>query len=112
MPEGSPELQQAVAFGACFVLTLITWTLLARLLRLLVHLTPLQTPDRLIGAVFGLVRGVLLLLLLAILVAHTPFNTHPAWQGATGRLWLERLHDGLRPLWQAIPLNPFRPTPA
>jgi membrane protein required for colicin V production len=40
----------------------VVWGLLAKLVRLLIHATPLSLPDRLLGAGFGLLRGGVLLL--------------------------------------------------
>lgn len=95
----SPELGRGGAFLLLFIVILVAWAMLARVLRSVVHATPLQVPDRLGGAAFGLVRGVLILLVLATLVAWTPLKDHEGWQASQGRVWLERLMDGLRPFW-------------
>ena len=97
----SPEVVSAASFALLFLGVLLAWTLAARLLRRVVHATPLQVPDRLVGAVFGLVRGVVLLMVVATVVSWTPLNEHPAWQASTGRVWLEKLVDGLKPFWPA-----------
>lgn len=89
----------AAAFALVFLVVLLVWALLARLLRRLVHATPLQVPDRLVGAVFGLVRGVVVLVVVATLVSWTPLRQLEAWQASTGRVWLERVVEGLKPFW-------------
>lgn len=93
------ELGRGGAFLLLFIVILVLWAVAARLLRRVVHATPLQVPDRLGGAAFGLVRGVLILLVVATLVAWTPLKDHEGWQASQGRVWLERLIDGLRPFW-------------
>ncbi len=93
----SPELGRGGAFLVLFIGILVAWAVAARLLRRVVHATPLQVPDRLGGAAFGLVRGVLILLVMATLVGWTPLKDHAGWQASQGRVWLERLIDGLRP---------------
>ena len=82
----------------CFVAILIVWTLLARLVRLLLHATPLSVPDRLLGAGFGLLRGSVLLLAVAMLVALTPAAQSPPWQRSEGARWLGIAMLGLKPL--------------
>lgn len=102
VPQGwSPDVVAAACFGGLFIGVLLAWALAARLLRRLVHATPLQVPDRLVGAVFGIVRGVVLLLVMATLVSWTPLKDHEAWQASVGRVWLERLVEGLKPFWPA-----------
>ena len=95
----SPELGRGGAFLLLFILILVGWAVAARLLRRVVHATPLQVPDRLGGAAFGTGRGVLILLVVATLVAWTPLKHHEGWQASQGRIWLEHLIEGLRPFW-------------
>ena len=54
LPVGVPggAINQAAAFACAFVLSLLVWALGAKLLRLLIHATPLQWPDRLLGGGF------------------------------------------------------------
>lgn len=115
----SPELGRGGAFLLMFIVVLVAWAVMARLLRQIVHATPLQVPDRLGGAAFGLVRGVLVLVVLATLVAWTPLKDHEAWRASEGRVWLERIIDGLRPFWpDSMPVSlpsswlPDSPTPS
>jgi membrane protein required for colicin V production len=53
------------------------------LLRLLIKATPLSFLDRVLGAVFGALRGAVLLLLVATVVALTPAAQSPSWQAST-----------------------------
>ncbi len=100
VPVGTPGsgLNAGVAFGLAFAGALLAWALLARLIRLLIHATPLSIPDRLLGAGFGALRGGVLLLALATVVALTPASQSQAWRGSTGARWLEQGLAALKPL--------------
>jgi membrane protein required for colicin V production len=100
LPVGTPgsALNHAAAFVAAFVLALIVWSLVARLVRLLIQATPLSLPDRLLGAGFGLLRGVVLLLALATVVALTPLTRAQPWQQSQGAAALAMALHGLTPL--------------
>lgn len=93
-----PEAPQALAFAGVFIAALVLWSLVARLVRLLLRATPLALVDRLLGAVFGALRGAVLLLAVATVVAMTPAARSPAWQQSQGAAWLQVVMDGLRPL--------------
>jgi membrane protein required for colicin V production len=101
--------QELAALVLAFVLVLVLVSVAARLLRALLHATPLKGVDRLMGAGFGLLRGVLLCLLAAVLLGFTPLRKHPAWEQSHARplmatvlemlspLLPERLHEWVRP---------------
>ncbi len=99
VPIGSPgsPLNHAAAFALTFIATLIAWSLLARLMKMLIHATPLSGIDRLLGAAFGVLRGVVLLLAVATVVTHTPWVEAPTWQHSVGAAWLKALITGLKP---------------
>ena len=100
LPVGTPgsALNQGAAFAATFVSALVVWAIGARLMRALIHATPLQAIDRVLGAVFGLLRGAVLLLAVATVVALTPAARTPAWQHSQGAAWLGALLAGLKPV--------------
>lgn len=100
LPVGTPggALNHATAFVACFVIALLAWTLLARLIRLLLHATPLSLPDRALGAGFGALRGAVLLLAVATAVTLTPAAQSTPWRQSTGALWLNSALHGLKPV--------------
>lgn len=91
-------LNHAAAFAVTFVVALIAWALAARLLRLVIHATPLQVVDRVLGGGFGLLRGAVLLLAVATIVLLTPAQRAPAWQHSQGAAWLTTLLTGLKPV--------------
>lgn len=90
-------LNHGAAFLCAFVAALIVWSLLARLVRLLIHATPLSVPDRLLGGMFGVVRGVVLLLVAATLIGFTPLAKASAWQQSRGAAILHAVLQGLLP---------------
>ena len=123
VPVGSPgsALNQGAAFALGFIGVLLAWALLARLVRLLIHATPLTVVDRLFGAMFGFLRGAVLLLALATVVAFTPAARSAAWQQSRGAVWLGQVLQGIKPVLpegmarhlhtQAFPLSPTQDTP-
>jgi membrane protein required for colicin V production len=100
IPVGTPgsALNHGAAFAVTFVVALIVWSLASRLVRLLIHATPLSLFDRLLGAVFGLVRGAVLLLAVATAIGFTPLAKSAAWQQSRGAAVLNAVLQGLLPL--------------
>ena len=78
----TPSLRAAVAFGLLFVLTLVVGALINHLLGELIRVTGLSSTDRLLGMVFGAMRGVLLMVVLVALGRHL-FGADPWWQEST-----------------------------
>ncbi len=111
LPVGVPgsALNLGAGFALTFIAVLIGWTLLARLVRLLVHATPLTLVDRTLGAAFGLARGGVLLLALTTLVAFTPAARSQPWQDSQGAAWLRVALQGIKPV---LPAEVARHLPA
>jgi len=91
-------LNHSAALVLAFVAALVVWTLLAKLVKLVVSATPLTWPDRLLGAVFGLIRGGVLLMMVATVVALTPAAQSPLWQSSLVARWLMVAVQGVKPL--------------
>jgi membrane protein required for colicin V production len=102
-------LNEAAAFAVVFALALLAWIVAAQLVRMLIHATPLTATDRMLGAAFGAVRGVVLLLAVATIVSFTPAVRASAWQGSHGAVWLGALLSGIKPL---LPFDVARHLPA
>jgi membrane protein required for colicin V production len=94
---GSP-LNVVAAFAAAFLVVLILSGLAARAVSALVGKTLLRPLDRLLGAVFGILRGVLVLLAVAIVVLYTPAVSSTAWRESYGAVWLNAILRELVPL--------------
>lgn len=100
--QAGSALNHAVAFACVFLVSLVLWGLGARLVRLLIRATPLSSLDRLFGAAFGLVRGLLVLLLLALVLGFTPVAKWPSMQRSQGVAWLNAAVKEIMP-W--LPIN-------
>ena len=108
--ERGETLNLLIAFAVSFIVVLIVWSVLARLLRMLIRATPLTVPDRVLGGGFGLLRGVLVLLVVATLVAFLPaVQRSPAWTQSQGAAWLGVALQGLKPM---LPSDVARHLPA
>ncbi len=69
-----------VAYALCFVVVLVLGALLRFAIDKLVESTGLTGTDRLLGMLFGFVRGVLLVTVLVFLAGFTAFTRDPWWQ--------------------------------
>lgn len=100
LPVGAPGsgVNHAAGFVITFVAVLIAWGLAARLVRMLVSASPLSGLDRLLGGVFGLLRGLLVLLAITTAVAITPAQRSPQWQASKGAAWCTSLLQTLKPM--------------
>lgn len=83
LPIADEALRLAAGYALVFVLVLIVCGLARLLLRKLLHAVGLALTDRMLGAVFGMLRGVALVLVLAIVgvLAGAPRQTwwRDAW---------------------------------
>ena len=91
-------LQIGVAFVLVFVLAMIVWGLAARAVSGFVKATPLRPLDRLLGALFGVARAIVVLLVAATLVGWTPASRSQAWTQSVGASLLRRALQELLPL--------------
>ena len=100
LPVGTPgsALNHAAAFVCTFIVALIVWSLVSRLLRMAIHATPLSVVDRALGATFGLARALVLLLAITTFVLLTSLAKTPAWQESRGGAWLHGALRGIKPM--------------
>ncbi|MDM4765013.1 CvpA family protein [Pelomonas sp. SE-A7] len=94
----SPATLQVCAFLLAFLLVLLVWSLGAKLVRLLIQATPLSLIDRVGGAGFGVLRGLLFALLVVLLVGLTPVRETPPWQDSVLAPPLLALLQGIKPV--------------
>ena len=92
----APELKIWVARGMVFVIVLAVGGLVGWLLRELVRRTGLSGTDRMLGALFGLGRGVLLVGLSAIVIELAGLGQDPWWQQARLKPYSEQIAAGIR----------------
>jgi membrane protein required for colicin V production len=86
-----PSARLGVSFLLLFLVTLILGGFLNFLIGRLVDSTGLSGTDRLLGAVFGLVRGAVLVAALVFLAGLTPLPNDPWWQDSQLIKYFQRL---------------------
>jgi membrane protein required for colicin V production len=80
-----PEFRVVTAFVLIFVAALVFTTLVSALVTKVVRVSVLQSLDRWLGALFGLVRGLLIVVAVAIVAGLTSVPTTSVWRdSATG----------------------------
>ena len=75
-----PSARTSLAFAGLFLSVLLVGGLLTFLIGKLVEKTGLSGTDRLLGGVFGGVRGLILVLVLMLVAGLTPVPQDPWWQ--------------------------------
>lgn len=106
-----PTLLQALGLVLGFLVVLLVWGLIAKLIRALIHATPLSIVDRLGGAAFGVLRAVLLGLLVAVLVGMTPAVDADPWTQSRLAPWLQAALTQVKPLLPATLHDYLPPEP-
>jgi membrane protein required for colicin V production len=103
LPIGQPGSRLNVLAGMIlmFVVAWLIWALISWAVSKLVRATVLSGPDRLMGAGFGLIRGVVVALAIVTLVSMTPLASWQPWQASRGVSYLQVVLQGLRPILPA-----------
>ena len=84
MDSTTEVLRYAAGFVLVFIGSIFVGSLVAFLVKKLVTAVGLRPADRLLGAAFGIVRGMVVLLVVTVVVGMTPLHTAVWWQGAVG----------------------------
>jgi len=92
-----PEYRGLVAFVAIFLLTLVVTTLGAVWLAKVLHASGLGGLDRLLGALFGLLRALLIVLAAAIAAGFTSLPQKAAWKDSLAGAQLAAAATALKP---------------
>ena len=98
MQGSSQAFRYAAAFVLIFVLSVFASGLLSALVRKVISAVGLRPVDRILGAVFGLFRGLILLLALTVVIHMTSMSQSDWWQESRGRPLLSTLIKGLKPM--------------
>ena len=100
MPQAipSPELRVAAAYMAVFVASLIATALVSLLLSKIVKAAGLGGIDRMLGALFGAARGVLIVLAAALLAGLSSAPRQPFWRDSASGPLLAQAAQALTPL--------------
>jgi len=77
-----PSARNALAFSGLFLLVLLIGGLLTFLIGKLVEKTGLSGTDRLLGGVFGGIRGLVLVIALMLVAGLTPVPQDPWWKSS------------------------------
>ena len=100
--EGSSQmLRYAAGFVVVFVAVLVATVLVSFVIKKLISAVGLGPLDRLLGSLFGLMRGVVILLAVTVLVGMTPMRETLAWKQAQGAQWLQQFLHVLKPVLPA-----------
>lgn len=94
----SEVVQYAAGFAVVFIGCAFVGGLLTFLVSKLVAAMGLAPVDRVLGAGFGAVRGIVLLLAATVVVGMTPLRTQALWTEATGPHIANAALKGLKPL--------------
>ena len=92
-----PEIRVLAAYVGIFIVSLVCTTLVALLLSKLAKAAGLGGLDRVLGALFGLARGVLVLIAFALLAGLTSLPRSPAWTQSLSGEYLARVAGALKP---------------
>ena len=76
------SLRMVISFTAIFLAVLIVMSMLTMLASALIRTVGLGSADRLLGALFGFARGLLVVLLLVLSAGLTTLPQEPFWQKA------------------------------
>lgn len=92
-----PEYRSLLAFGAIFLVTLIVCSVGALWLTKVVHAAGLGSVDRAFGALFGLLRALIIVLAAAIVAGFTGIPRSAAWKDSLSGNQLAAAATALKP---------------
>ena len=92
------SVNAAAGMTLVFVASWLGWAVITWAVTQVVKESGLGGTDRLLGCVFGLMRGVLVALVIVTIVRATPLAQWEPWLASTGVSWLVILLEGLRPI--------------
>ena len=96
--DGAAEpLRLAAGFALVFIAVAFTAGLLSWLVKKLVAAVGLRPVDRVLGAVFGVVRAGVLVLVLGVVAQLTPMGEAPWWSESLSGPRIAEVLQGLRP---------------
>ncbi|VAW89001.1 Colicin V production protein [hydrothermal vent metagenome] len=87
----TPSLRLIIAVVALFVVTLFAVAILNFFIGKLIKVSGLSGTDRMIGVIFGVLRGVLVVAVLVVLASMTTLPEDPWWQASALLGYFEQL---------------------
>ena len=100
MGNASDAVRYAAGFVLVFIASLFALGMVAALVKKLITAVGLRPVDRILGALFGALRSVVLLIALAVVVGMTPMKSASWWVDSVGA---QALMAGLRTLKPVLP---------
>ena len=98
MSGAAESARYAAGFVLTFVAAVFTGGLLAALIKKLVSAVGLAPIDRVLGATFGLMRGLVILLVVTVVIAMTPLKASVWWNESMGAGLMNATLKGLKPV--------------
>jgi len=89
LPIDEEVVRITVAYVIVFVFALIGWSILVSMVSKMMKKMGIAWTDRLLGGLFGIIRGVLVVLVLSWLAGMTHIPEQPFWRGAVMSKTLE-----------------------
>ncbi len=87
----TPSLRLMIAVVVLFVVTLFAVAILNFFVVKLIKVTGLSGTDRMIGVIFGTLRGILVVTVLVVLASMTTLPEDPWWQQSVFLIYFEQL---------------------
>lgn len=99
LPMGEPDAawRHVAGFALVFVGAVFACSLLAWLIKKLIDAVGLRPADRALGALFGVLRGLVLLLAATLVVGWMQLGDAPWWRQSQGAPLLQLALQGLQP---------------
>ena len=92
----TPSVQLGAAFLLLLIVSLLMGSLINFMIAKLVDMTGLSGTDRMIGVIFGALRGVLLVIIIVILAGLTPVAADPWWNDSQLIPYFQQLAEALK----------------
>ena len=96
--DAAAQVRYAVSFVLVFVASVFAASMVSWLLRKVVDTAGLRPADRSLGAIFGLMRGLVVLMVLAVVVQLLGLHKEAWWQQSSFVPVLEVLLSGIKPV--------------
>jgi membrane protein required for colicin V production len=98
MQKSDQTLRHAAAFVLVFIASVFAAGLISALMKKIISAVGLRPVDRILGAFFGVFRGLILLLALSVVVHMTALQESEWWLASKGGPMLMTLLKGLKPM--------------
>ena len=98
MSGATEAMRYAAGFVVVFIAAIFLGSLIAFLTKKLIAAVGLRPADRLLGAAFGAVRGIIILLAFTVVVGMTPLKSGQLWQESMGAHVAAVVLTGLKPV--------------